>query len=515
MPSKFGGIPVEGGSKFGGVPVTGQPQVQSEKPVSRGYVQDRLAELKAMGQGARYSVAETALGIGQVLGAADEGDVQTFRDNREQARAEAAGGSPRGDAFFGGGQTVGEIGQALLPIGAAGAGFKAANYGRAALAGGAYGASRPVMGDESRLINTGIAAGANVAGVGLAQGVTALGKVAPQMKRDIFNAARDRKIPLTFAQMSDTPFVKRLAAMSDALPFSGARARNLEQTKAVNRNVAMTFGGKVNSDKVIDLSTTADRYEKFGPQFDAVMDGGMGLDRPLLEQVSKIWQRAEELDDVAKNNVEIWVRRLQDQSKDGRLTGDTLRSLDKQLREAGTGGSDKALVAREFRNAVHDAFGRQAPDGVKPAWDKLRRQYSNFLDVEKVVAGNPEGPLPPQQLYNAVTNNQRGKNAITRGRGGELANLGMIGRQMRGPSTSGTAENAQAAATSVGLLTNPVSTLGLLLTGNSAGRALNSHGLARLMMSEGRGQIAPLAPYARPLPLLLSGAANANRPKRP
>lgn len=515
--------------------------VQSQADtVPQGYWQQRMGEAKALGNGIRYNIAETALGLSQpaasaldaiaprsptmaglITGQAPsrraevDAQVPLFRERRAQAQREAADASPRGADFFSGGDVVGSLVQTAAPVGKLATTGKAA-YGLAGLAGGVYGATRPTGEGESRLENTAIGAGAGLVGQGLGHGVAALGHVAPKAARDVFSAGQDRGVNLTFAQMSDSDFVKRMAHLSDRLPFSGATKRTAEQVKAVNKGVANEIGAKVNADGGIDAGVMARRYRSFGPQFDAVFNGGMQMDAPFLQSVAGIWQKAGDgLDDAAVRSVDSWLRRIQDQGSSGKLSGDTLRSLDRALREAGQGGSDRALVAREFREALHDAFGRQAPPGVKPAWDKLRQQYSNFLKIEPVVARNPEGPLPPTQLLGAIGATGQGKRSLTRGRAGEMGDLAMIGRRMRGPQTSGSPEGVQTAAVGYGLMANPFSTLGLLATGNLGGRALNSNGLAKLMLSEGRGNIAPFAPYARPLPFLLSGPAYSNEPERP
>lgn len=146
----------------------------------------------------------------------------------------------------------------------------------------------------------------------------------------------------------------------------------------------------------------------------------------------------------------------------------------------------------------------------------MRKQYATYKTIEPLVANNPEGPLSPAQILGAINRTAKGRARTARGDAGELGELAMIGQRMRGPTTSGTAENAQAAATGAGLLTNTVGTVGLLGAGNLTGRALNSPLLARYLMSQGRGGLlSPLAPYARPFPLLWGGAAYADEPERP
>lgn len=479
------------------------------------YWGQRIAEAKALGNGLRFNIAETALGVGQLVGGADQSNVQHFRKLRSEAQAEAAQGSPRGHMFFDGGDVIGSLAQTAAPVGKVATTGKAA-YGLAGLMGGLYGATRPVGENESRLKNTGIGTAAGLGGQAGAQGLAALGRLAPQATRDVFNAAQDRGIPLTFAQVSDSDFVKRLAHLSDRLPLSGATARTRDQVKAVNRAVAGEVGARLNSDGVIDAGVMAHRYDLFNRQFDRVFKDGTPLDREFAEKVGQVWKFANDnLDDSAQKTVNSLVRRLEDQADNGRLSGATLQSIDRDLRELATGGGDRERVATQLRNALHDNFGRNAGPDAREAWERLRKQYANYKRIEPLVARNPEGPLPPTQLVGAMTSDKRGKAAMARGAAGGLGDIAAIGRRMKGPQTSGTPEGMQTAAVGYGLAANPASTLALLLSGNTAGRALNSNFLARLMMSDSRGGIAPFAPYARPLPFLLAKPANADEPERP
>lgn len=497
---------------FGGVSGQSSTVPAREEP---GYWQQRGSELKSLGEGLRHNIAETALGVGQLVGAAGEDDVQAFRQRKAEAQAQAAAGSPRGADFFGGGDVLGTIATTAAPAARLGAVGGKAGLGLATAGGGAYGATRPVMGGESRAVNTGIGAAAGVGGQALGGLLGRMGQLAPKSKRDIFQAARDRDIPLTAAQMSDSGLVKRAALLSDQLPFSGATKRVDGQVRAVNREVARELGAEVNPEGFIDAGVMASRYAKFGDEFDRVFDSGMPLDREFLEGVASVWQKAEQLDEPAQRAVSILLRRLQEQGAAGALPGPTLKSIDRQLREAAVGGGDRQMVARELRDMLHDAYGRNAPAGAREAWDKLRHEYSVYKRIEPLIARNPEGPLPPTQLNQALVSDKMGKARAARGGYGDLGDLAMIGKRMQGPRTSGSAEGVQTAGIGYGMMANPGTTLGLLLSGNTAGRALNSHSLARLLMGEGRGKIAPLAPYARPLPLLLSRPAYADEPEGP
>lgn len=518
---RFQGVPVDapqqaGGGRFGGQPVDAAraPQKPAQKPLApkaapkpQGYWEQRMAELEGFGQGARYSVAETALGVGQLLGGADEEDVAAFREKRARAAEE-------GGEFFDAGRFVGDTAQTLLPVGAAGKGVKALNYLRAGAGGAAYGASRPVVDGESRGMNAAVGAGANMTGQALGHGLAVMGKNAPPAVRQVYEAAKARGIPLTGAQVMDSEFGKRLAHLSDRLPFSGATGRRREQVGAVNREAAKLIGEQADS---IDQGVMGQAYDRMGSEFDRLFAVGSPLDRTFLRDLANA-RRAVREDGAtdAINAAEALVERIRRQGKSGQLSGKAFQSIDRQARRLEQSGDpDRAMLGEEIRGSLHALFARNNP-AERPAFDNVRRQYANYKSLEPVVARNPEGPLPPTQLQGAVTRNQRGKARHARGDSGEIGELALIGNRMKGPQTSGTPEGMQTAAVGAGLWANPASTLALLLSGNTAGRALNSEWLARLLMSQNRGRfIAPLAPYARPLPLMLSGAAHANEPEGP
>lgn len=515
--------------RYGGAPAQAPAEQPTEQP---GYWAQRTKEIKDFGNGIRYNIADTSLGLGQMVASGLDAiaprekttaDLISGQDNSRRAeidaqvrkfRADRDAQAAQGGEFFAGGDYVGTGLQTLAPTGKIAQGGKAA-YGLAALSGGLYGASQSTLDDESRIKNALVGSAANVAGLGVANGLMAAAKPVARGLKDLYSTAKDRGIDLTFAQVSNSEPVKRMAHLADRLPFSGAAKRQEQQVAAFNKAVAKEIGAKPNAENVIDFDVMARRYEKFNKQFDQVFSGGTKIDNKFTRDVGEVWRDASELDATAQSTVSNFIRRLEEQGADGEISGATLKSLDQSLRKAATGGGDRQQVAEALRDMLHDNFGRNAPTGLKQQWDTIRKQYRSYKTIEPIVAENPLGPLPPTRLRSAVARDKSGKARLARGAAGDLGDLSIIGQRMQGPRTSGSPEGIQQGAIGVGLWANPVSTLGLLASGNVAGRALNSSALARLAMSDRRRILAPLAPYARPLPLLLSRTANANEPEGP
>jgi hypothetical protein len=375
----------------------------------------------------------------------------------------------------------------------------AAKYAVAALSGAGFGETMPVAAGESRATNVGASAllgtaGQKVANVVESSGAKAAAAITPELRK-IYEYAKSKGIQLSPAQLSDSVFVKRMAHMLDRLPFSGAPARAAAQQEAGNTALAGLIGQKA---KVVDQGTMAQAAHDLGQKFDKVFSAGTKLDTQFGHEITALQMEAEaQLDDTARRAVAGWMQRIKEQAKGGFLPPHALQSLDQQIRKAATGGGDRQQIAQAFREALHENFGRNAPAGVKQAWDQARRQYATMKTLEPVVARNPEG-VPLQQLQGAVNASKAGRTARARGKDGELGQLASVGQRIKGPHSSGTAENLQAAGMGAGAITSLPLTLATLGLGGLGARAMNSKGLSALLMRENPGawrrEIAPFLP---------------------
>ena len=484
----------------------GSDTVAAAPPEQPGYWSERGQELRGIGEGLRYSVAETALGLGQLVGAADTQDVEAFRTKRD-AMAQEYGTS------FDGGKAVGDIGQTFLPVGAVGKGTKLAQMGKAALGGGALGATRTTGEGESRLQNTAVGAGLGALGQGLSTVMLRLGeKAAPQL-RDLYNTAKAQGINLTPAQMSNSEFFKRFAGMMDKLPLSGAAARREAQQESFSRAVAKTVGEYEPMDQVVyanALTRLGDNFERRAGAHDVPVS--VDFVRALGTAIRETEETADEV--TAKAVKSVLNRVMVQSGTNGALPGKAAQSLDGMLRRMQEAGGERAAYAGRLRDALHDDIEAALPAAEAALWRQDRQQYRNLMAITDMVAR--DNGVSPAKLMGRVTATRAQKKAMASGRGGDLGQLARIGQQMKAPPSSGTAENLQAAGLGYNALANPAGALLGISTGNLAGRAVNSNALASYLMSPDRGRILnALAPVARPLPLLFGRPAYAEPPERP
>lgn len=456
-----------------------------------------------------------AYGASKVIPDAGMGGLQMLADatgNGDAARQWEAqrrqeGQFAQGDSATTVGNVGGQIAAAAVPFSRIGQLGRAGQYAASAGVGATQGALQPVVDGESRALNTGLGGLLGAAGQGLADGVMASGRAAanaisPEL-RQLAQYGESIGLPLTGADLAKTEFVRRLASMTDNLPFSGAAGRQATREAATGRQVAKLIGQDADT---LNQGVMADAYRDMGRRYDEFFAEGMKVDQSLLGKLNEVTEfAAGNLDDTAARAAANFAERVRTQIKDGQISGDTLQSLDQQARKLATGGGDRQTVMMELREALHDAFGRQSSAAKSAEWRRLNQQYANYKTIEPVVARNPQG-ISADQLMSAVNSTGRGKARMARGEAGDIGNLALLGAQMRKPRTSKTPEGLLPPALGIGIGLEPTVGIPLAAGANVLGRFLNSRAAGLLLLREGRGKgRQAIAPLLRPAGLPAGG----------
>ncbi|MBO1748888.1 hypothetical protein [Stenotrophomonas indicatrix] len=446
------------------------------------FQQAPMAGQFAAGAGSR--VASGAMGVGQVLGLADEQDAA-----RQAEQMSFMDGS--GTASLG--KIGGDIALLTAPGGVIGRIPSLAGRiaGNAALGAG-YGAIDPVADDESRLQNTavgGIAGGLGGAAQGLLSGVASRARSAVDpIRQRAMDVAREKGIPLHISQLSQSIPMKTAASIAKYLPFSGAGAAAGRQQSQFNRAVGRTFGVDVPqfSDDVMSLArrNLSNQFESVYNRNDIQMTPEtLGKLASINNAASRRLTRDEAA--VVANQLDDVVAEL-DQA--GILTGQKYQALRTQIMKAE--GPDKVGQAvASLRKGLDDIAADAVGDVDAAHLRQLRSQWSNFRTAENVlkqVAG-AGGDIRPASLWPAI---RKGSTREMR----DLARVGQVllkdpipdsgtqGRWMAGSLLGG------------GALGGGAETLlpltGLLASGATVGRVLNSGLLAGAVANPGQGALA-------------------------
>lgn len=391
------------------------------------------------------------------------------------------------------GQFAGEVATSL-PLGAVipAAGGLAGRVAASGAAGAVAGASQPVLNgdfwqEKNKQAATSGAIGAAFPVVGTAlraagRGVgSALGagSVAPEVAQ-LARRAQEHGINIRADQLVNSKPMNVLSGSLDYVPLSGKGAAIDTQQKQFNTAISKTIGE--NTDNVAQAIKNAER--RLGGEFDRVLKNtAVRADDAFQNDLARIVTDAQnEMTEQQFGVLTKQVNNILDKVKSGDvIDADAAYNIKKGLdRLSKSNDSTLAYYARDTRNALLDALNRSLPDGGKD-FAKTRKQWSNLMELDRLVPRGAEGNISAARLANA--RNIRSDDL------GELADI--AGQFLKGRlGDSGTAQRAGVySILGTGAYFDPVS-VGLGLTaGRLANSALSSKAVTNRLISR---SLAPL-----------------------
>lgn len=428
--------------------------------------------LENVAAGAGKSIMDTGRGIGQLFGVVSQAEIDEA-NQRDKALMGTGGGLV--------GNIGGQVAQVAIPGTAA---LKVLpKVAGAAASGGLFAASQPVQQGDTRLGNTAQGAAFGAGGQAVASGVSALAKrgaASPQVQA-LYEKARAAGIPVNMAQLSDSRFLKTLQSTLERLPLTGAQGTRNAQQEAFNRAVSKTFGEDVPK---VTRDVYAGAKGRIGGEFERLSSSNsLTIDDNLLGRLAGVVDESIRFADegtgkAVRNVVEDLLARV---DGSGKVPGKAYQSIDSKLGQLMRAGGEKAHYLGQVRQAVREAMDASISPGDKFAWDTARRQYANLKTVRDLVAKEgAEGDISPGLLMGRATANQAGKERMAMGRGGDLGELAMIGKQfVRDPvPDSATAQRMMTMGLlgggGVGAFIDPASTAMAIGGPAVIGRALNA-----------------------------------------
>lgn len=516
-------------------PITDLPAVQAQRPDFSGVTatvdstaEGRQADGWKAGpvRDAAFSGRSVIQGAGSLLGAIG-GDafnsyianpiaravgLQEARPYAEEAKA-LADRLDLPQAQTAGDRVLGNVGEALtgtaLSLGTAGLARGAVNpivagVGQQATQGagtqiastaagsGASGITRESGGGTGAQLVAGLAGGIAPAAIRIGAPAVASGALSgtvPEARRELAREAQARGIELTPAQLSDSRFVKYVQSALRSVPFTGAAKRSDQQVQQFNRAVANAIGESADS---VDSQVYAAAKQRQSELFDELTSrNAIKVDDRLLRSLENVSNNANASRE-AKAKVDDAIEFLYSQSTTGPngvvIPGTVYQNLDSELGELAKAGGVGGHHVGQLRDAIRAAMDRSIDPKDASAWAQLRREYGNRKTIAPLVARAGDEGISPQGLLAAATNNRSAKEAVASGTRGEMGTLGNIGRLMREPPSSGTAERAAVTSLfTLGGYANPA--VGALSYGAAqlAARGLDSRTIARLMIAENPG----------------------------
>lgn len=244
---------------------------------------------------------------------------------------------------------------------------------------------------------------------------------------------------LTAGQRTGNSAVRWAESAAHDLPFTGGRAKELNDTAAEQFTRAALSRAGINADRAT-ADVIDNGFQALGQTFDALANRNlMNVDLALqtdVHQALRAYQQA-----TPPSMRAPIVQDVHDDifnAPNGMLSGQqyqTWRSqIERARRSAQANNPQLANSLSHIRDAMDDAMSRSASPADQAAWQQVRGQYRDLLAIEKAVSGAGEntanGLISPSQLRTAVkTQDQRG---YVRGRR-DLGNLARAGEAVMKP----------------------------------------------------------------------------------
>lgn len=311
-----------------------------------------------------------------------------------------------------------------------------------------------------------------------------LAKADPNIQA-IYQKATALGIPVSVSQLSDSRWVKNIAAATKHLPFSGAIDTAKEAAESFTRAVSKTFGDDTPN---ITKEVYNSNKQRLGKEFDRLTSQNeFHIDKKFLGQVKGLLDDTSVLADGTHETVDGLVAKLMskvDITKGQKVSGETYQNLDTLMSKIVKGGGTQA----EFVGRLRDIMRNQMDDSIsvadQEAWKTARSQYRNLKAVRDIVAREgTDGLIPPSKLAHALNNSEAGKEAMAMGTRGQLGDVSQVGTKFLQDyiPNSGTAERTMALSAltggmgGAGMMGADPSGLGALaLAGVTTARGANS-----------------------------------------
>lgn len=481
--------------------------------------------------GAGKSVADTWRGLQQIGGAVADAipgvDLTDWRAgvqaDIDEARKLDAPLMATGAGKLG--NIAGGVAQTAIPVGglagrSAALLGKAAPYVGAATRGALFAGAQPISGDENRATNAVIGGISGAAGQALPSilGSTATATknaLSPAMREGI-GVAKSAGIPLHASQVSDSRFLKTLSSVLNTLPFTGAVKAGKIQQEAFNRAVGRTFGADA---PALTDDVMAQARQGISNVYNNVFNRNQVSLTPADATRMNMIVTAAKRDMTAENSalVQRQFERIIDEFSNGPIAGSRYQDLRGELaslaQDNKTGSAIKAL-----RQAVDDAAYRSVGKVDADTLKQANSMWANMRTAEaarKQVSGAGDN-IRPAALWPLV------RNGSTK----EMRALAKMGQNvLKDPIPNSGTQERQFAMGLLGLggtAGAATGTLPLVMklagVGMTAGRAMNSPGLASLLLATQPARAAMLAGASRlaaPAPYILPAALMANATAAP
>jgi len=225
------------------------------------------------------------------------------------------------------------------------------------------------------------------------------GKGVSQEVKDLAKKAQDYGIDIPIDKITNSKPLNALAKSLEYVPFSGREATQETLHKQVNKAVSRTIGqDNANINKAL---RDADLH--LGSQFEKTLqENTVKLDDAFMEGLGRVEKEAGSI--LVKDQFAVIKKQIDnilDKGSSGQLDGEAAYNIKKLLDKLGKGSdTTKASVALDLKRELMDALDRSLGAEKSAAFKKVREQYGNMLELEKIAKNGAEGEISVARLAN-------------------------------------------------------------------------------------------------------------------
>jgi hypothetical protein len=407
-----------------------------------------------------------------------------------------------------------------------------------AVSAGAGGAATEATGDPR--IGTAVsmatpllARGAGMAGRAVEN--AAIGGISPEDAELGRTALNKYKIPIGAPDLTDNSLIRIGTDQAGKLPFSGARPAAAAKQAAWQGAIANEMGDPAAT--AFTPNVMRDSATRIGSVFDDVATrtsigpAEIATLRTDLDTITHDAERTLQPGEIAPLQKQIDDLKTMLSTNGDTLSGDAYQRLTNSkslLSKLERQNSNTGDAAGDVRDALDDAFARSASPDDQAALQQARYQYRVMRTVDQLSAGSRDGNISPDAFMQKVLTASRKFDAPLGGMaytgGGNIGELARIGKLMRAPPQTGTADRMLINALAVGgtgapaVIAHPLSMITVpsaLAANRVMGNYLRSEGTASRLID------AALPPIGQTNPLIagfqtsgVTGLENQLGPRR-